>query len=79
MREECLQVVRSAGRRFQNRNDPTPGVFLHKNVILRELSCEIAQECDSKGFNAGRTDPAVGSELPKGLVEAITTHASTNC
>src|SRR5579859_7310795 len=58
---------------------PPPGVFLRKNVILRELSCEIAQECDSKGFNAGRTDPAVGSELPKGLVEAITTHASTNC
>src|SRR5580704_11979189 len=26
---------------------PPPGVFLRKDVILWELGCEIAQECDS--------------------------------
>ena len=58
---------------------PPPRVFLRKDVILWELCCEIAQECDSKGFNADRSDSAVRSEVPRGLVEAITTHDSMNC
>ena len=59
--------------------DPPPGVFLRKDVILGELSCELAQGCDSTGFIAGRTDPGVDSEVSRGLVGAITTHGSMKC
>ena len=58
---------------------PPPGVFLRKNVILGELSCEIAQECDSKGFIGARDDTCADSEVSRGLVKAITTHDNTNC
>ena len=58
---------------------PPPGVFLRKNVILGELSCEIAQECDSTGFIADWTDPGADSEVSRGLVGAITTHDSMEC
>jgi hypothetical protein len=59
--------------------DPSPRVFLRKNVILGELSCTVAQECDSKEFIVGRGDPAVGSEDSRGLIGAITTHDSIDC
>jgi hypothetical protein len=58
---------------------PPPGVFLRKNVILGELSCEIAQECDFKAFIANWTDPGADSEVSRGLVGSITTHDSINC
>jgi hypothetical protein len=54
-------------------------VFLRKNVILGELSCEIAQECDFKAFIANWTDPGADSEVSRGLVGSITTHDSINC
>lgn len=58
--------------------DP-PGVFLRKDVILGELVCEIAQECDSTGFIENRTGPAARNEVSRVLVEAITTHGSMKC
>jgi hypothetical protein len=56
-----------------------PGVFSRKNVILGELSCEIAQECDSTGFIADRADPGADGEVSRGLVGAITTQDSMKC
>ena len=58
---------------------PPPGVFLRKNFILWELSCEMAQERDSTGFIADWSDPGADSEVWRGLVEAITTHDSMKC
>src|ERR1700739_3733475 len=42
--------------------DPPPGVFLRKDVILGELSCEIAQGCDSTVFISGGLGIAVPGE-----------------
>jgi hypothetical protein len=61
------------------RPGPPPGVFLRKNVILWELSCEMTQECDSAGFIADRGDPGADSEVSRGLVVGITTHDSMKC
>jgi hypothetical protein len=58
---------------------PPLGVFLRKDVILGELSWEIAQGCDSTAFIAGLTDPGADSEVWRGLVGAITNHDSMNC
>ena len=58
---------------------PNPPGGLRKDVILGELSCEIAQGCDSRGFTAGWADPGANSEVSRGLVGAITTHASMKC
>jgi hypothetical protein len=52
-------------------------VFLRKNLILWELSCEMVQECDSKGFIGGRVGPVEVGEVSQGLVGTITTHVST--
>ena len=57
---------------------PPPGVFLRKNVILGELSCEIAQECDSTGVIADWADPGAVSEVSRGLGGTVTTHDSMN-
>jgi len=61
------------------RPGPPPGEFLRKNVILGELSFEIAQGCDSTMFIADRSDPGADSEVSRGMVGAITTHDSMKC
>jgi hypothetical protein len=58
---------------------PPPGVFLRKDVILGELSCEIVQGCDFRGFTTERSDPAVDSEDSSELVGTITAHGSIDC
>jgi hypothetical protein len=58
---------------------PPPGVFLRKSVILRELSCEMVQECDSAMFISDWRDPGADSEDLRALVGAITTHDSIEC
>jgi hypothetical protein len=58
--------------------DPPPGV-LRKDVILGELSCEIAQGSDSREFIAGWADASADREVSRGLVGAITTHGSMKC
>lgn len=59
--------------------DPPPGVFLRKDVILGELACPIAQECDSTAFIPDRCDLSVDSEVSRGLIGAITTDGSMKC
>jgi hypothetical protein len=58
---------------------PPPGVFLRKDVILWELSCAVAQGCDSRGVNADWADVGADSAVSSGLVEAITTQDSMEC
>jgi hypothetical protein len=56
-----------------------PGVFLRKDAILGELSCAIAQGCDSTGLIEDWSDPVADREASRGLVGAITRHDSMKC
>ena len=58
---------------------PPPGVFLRKDVILGELSREVAQGCDSRGFIADLSEPGPDNEVSRGLVRAITNQYSMKC
>jgi hypothetical protein len=72
-----LEGARRAGSKMGT--TPPPGVFFRKDVILWELSCEMSQGCDSKGFIADWAEPGADSEVSRGLVEAITNHDSMKC